>query len=270
MKKCLLCLFVAGSIHVQAQPGSKEEVLYNADIIGLSRDGLSKDIVKAKIQHTKTAFNLSGDSLLSLKKAGIGDDIILAMMSKGTPPAAHPAEKTFNLPPGFYYEAEGKLNPLEQGFLLYKPDKGIGGAVKKMAGAFVPLRIHAEAAHPTAAVHVTEESPVYYYICDSLLASNDPKSPGDFLLVKMSPKDGNREVSFKKPVLPPTASKTEATIQITGDQNIPFAFKRVSATVYEIKCRALLPPGEYGFMLSHLSAYTGHSYPIFDFGYSKK
>jgi len=270
MKKGLLCFLLAGSIQLPAQPVVKEEVLCNADIISLSKDGLSKEIVKAKIQHTKTAFNLSGDSLISLKKAGVGDDVILAMMAKVAPAAPHPADKTSGLPPGFYYQNGGQLSPLEQGMLVGKPDKGIGGLMKKVASALVPMATHAETAHDTAAVHVTEASPVYYYICDSLLATSDPKSPGDFFLVKMNPKDGNREVSFKKPVLPPTASKTEATIQMTGDQNIPFAFKRVSATVYEIKCRAVLTPGEYCFMLSHVSAYAGHSYPIFDFGYRKK
>jgi len=54
--------------------------LTNADVIKLKEAGFSDDLVVDKITNTPAAFNLELDDLIALRKAGISDLVIQAMM----------------------------------------------------------------------------------------------------------------------------------------------------------------------------------------------
>ena len=62
-----------------AQP----EILTNATIITMKKMHLSNSIVKNKINTTQCNFNTDVQSLSDLKSAGVDDDVIEAMMTKG-------------------------------------------------------------------------------------------------------------------------------------------------------------------------------------------
>jgi hypothetical protein len=92
----ILILLVA--IGVAAQ----KEVLSNAEIIEMTRAGLPESVIITKIKGSEGRFDVSVASLIEMKKAGVGNDVINALLqSKPAPPekaagetaAADPAKR---------------------------------------------------------------------------------------------------------------------------------------------------------------------------------
>jgi hypothetical protein len=71
-----LCLTVA---HAQ-------QVLHNDDIIKMHSAGLSNEIITSTINSQPGVYSTSIDDLIALKKAGIDDKIVKAMIEKNNPP----------------------------------------------------------------------------------------------------------------------------------------------------------------------------------------
>ena len=74
----LLSVFVMfGEISAQAV-----EILTNADVVSMAQSNLGEDLIVAKIKESKSAFDVSVIGLVNLKKSGVSDEIIRAMMEK--------------------------------------------------------------------------------------------------------------------------------------------------------------------------------------------
>lgn len=73
----LVCIFgFAAAVFAQS------EILTNADVVLMTRSELGKDLIVEKINESKGAFDLSVEGLVNLKKSGVNDEIITAMMEK--------------------------------------------------------------------------------------------------------------------------------------------------------------------------------------------
>jgi hypothetical protein len=59
------------------------EILTNAKIIGMTKAGLSSDIILVKIKTSVDRFDVSSDALIEMKKAGVADDVITAVVDIG-------------------------------------------------------------------------------------------------------------------------------------------------------------------------------------------
>jgi hypothetical protein len=98
LRKALLAVLVIVNLAVSlaAEERKVEKALTNADVIELANAKLGDDIVVAKIQQApKEELDVSTDSLLALKKAGVGNAVVDAMIkrvsargSKGDPAQA--------------------------------------------------------------------------------------------------------------------------------------------------------------------------------------
>jgi hypothetical protein len=276
MKLGLLCASLAWSTLLLAQTG-KEEVLDNAEVVTLIKLGLSKEIVKAKIQSDKTNFNLSGDSLAGLKRAGVGDDVILAMMAKAKPAApgsspalgssdSRPVDKAPALAPGWYIRNGAGFDRIEPSMLRTVPAKGAWGTLKKGLGVLVPLGIHAELQGDSAKTALPKTC-IIIFVPDSFPTPTEPKTPTEFLLVRLDQSAGTRAINFQRPVVAPNAAIKDPNIKLKEGKTIVFASRRLPDGMYEIKCP--LPPGQYCLMLARSSYYTGHAFPVIDFGAPK-
>jgi tetratricopeptide (TPR) repeat protein len=82
----LLLLLVAG--------GSRS--LTNTDIESLASAGISADVIQAKIATSECAFDTSTEALVQLKKAGVPNSVLAAMVSRDARPA--PAAATMPTP----------------------------------------------------------------------------------------------------------------------------------------------------------------------------
>lgn len=79
-KLFIFALSVAITLSAFSMVSAQEETLTNDDIISLTRAGLSSSVVIGKIRSSKSNFDLSTDALIKLKGAGVGDDIVGAML----------------------------------------------------------------------------------------------------------------------------------------------------------------------------------------------
>ena len=81
-----LVLVLAVSLSLPGAISIAQEVLTNDSVIQMVKGGLPAAVVIAKIKSTPSKFDLRTDSLVSLKKAGVTDEILEAMVSAGAPP----------------------------------------------------------------------------------------------------------------------------------------------------------------------------------------
>lgn len=81
MTRTILAVFASSIVLALAVPAA-DEVLTNALIIELTSAGLSAETVLAKIQASRCEFDLSSSALVDLKKKGVADSVIRAMLDK--------------------------------------------------------------------------------------------------------------------------------------------------------------------------------------------
>lgn len=86
LRTLLLLVFVAGFL----APGTEAaEVLTNDAIVSMVKAGLGEELILSKIKTSTGQYDLTTNALIKLKTAGVSDKIIQAMM--GVPSAAGPA-----------------------------------------------------------------------------------------------------------------------------------------------------------------------------------
>ena len=119
-------LFLTALLIGQEQASLKQRPgqLAVEDVATLVEAGLGEDVIIEKLRQNATAFDLSVDQLLELKKAGVTSEIIKAMMNPaagtgGTAGSASTGAKDPNWPQeipeelGIYTKVDGKVTQLE-------------------------------------------------------------------------------------------------------------------------------------------------------------
>ena len=81
-----------------AAMASPPEVLTNASVIRLVQAGLAEPVIIAKIHASTPAFDLSTDSLIALKAAGVPDNVMATMLATTAAPPV-PAAAPSPFPP---------------------------------------------------------------------------------------------------------------------------------------------------------------------------
>jgi hypothetical protein len=79
MKSILTLLFLLIFVSTGA---AQSETLTNAEIVEMTRAGLGKQIILQKINSADANFDISAKALIELKKAGVEEEIIQAVMEK--------------------------------------------------------------------------------------------------------------------------------------------------------------------------------------------
>ncbi len=87
---CLILLFI-GILLPSGSYAQTNDVVTNQTITQLSKAGIGKQIIFAKIDNSVCNFDVSTDGLIALKRDGVPDDIVAAMIAKGNPAAQAPA-----------------------------------------------------------------------------------------------------------------------------------------------------------------------------------
>ncbi len=84
--KYFFLLFLITGLTANAQ--TKPEVLTNKNVIDLYKAGLSNNLIISKIENSNAKFDVSTTGLIALKKESVPEDIIQAMVDKGSPDAS--------------------------------------------------------------------------------------------------------------------------------------------------------------------------------------
>src|SRR5215510_6109342 len=67
-----------------------QTALNNDAIVKMVKAGLAEDVILNMINTQPAQFSVTADSMIALKKEGVSDKVIAAMLSKGQPAAAAP------------------------------------------------------------------------------------------------------------------------------------------------------------------------------------
>lgn len=262
-----------------------QEVITNDEVVSLVKAGLSKQIVINKIRASKTNFDLSTDSLIKLKQAGVDDDIVNAMLEaksgKTMPTTATSSGSTVsNGDPndplathdfGIYmFEEKDGNRKMTQLLPNVSAQNRTGGGFTAAVTPFGLGKTKTKANLPgtTATLQVQNSRPVFYFYLDTKngglnTASGVPSNPNEFALVKFNIRSDNREVTIAK------QNAYGGKGGLSDEYVMPVTVENLGNGIFKVTPTKDLKNGEYGFMLlnsgnSNTGAAVGSKF--FDFG----
>lgn len=253
---------------------AQTETLTNKTIVQLQKIGLSKDLIQMKIQTSACEFDLSTDGLISLKKAGVYDEVIAAMFAKGTdatPVQTLNKATASNLGSGLYwYDPQTKeYSELEPSVLTNAKTGGFGETVKRvMISGLINAKTRASLSGSQAALTINNKSPAFVFVFDTSVKSGlnnnntffgSVQSPNEFFLVKLAVVKNTREVVVGK------SNNVSSDTGIDDALKVTFTAKKVQNGIYEVTPRSSLIPGEYCFMFAAASTSQGMTHKVYDF-----
>lgn len=278
---CLL--FAAFFITANSVIYAQDEVMTNNEVISLAKAGLNSSIIVNKIRTSKSNFDLSTDSLITLKKAGVSDEIVTAMLEAKSGKAM-PANSA-NAAAATTGDPNDPMSPHGLGIYLYEESNGVKkmtqlapnvSAQNRTGGLFTSsmtygigkVKTKANLPGTTAALQIKESQPVFYFYLDNKsgglgTTSGIPSTPNEFALVRFNIRSDNREVTIAK------SNAFGAKGGLSDEYVVDYTAEDLGNGIYKITPKTSLKNGEYGFYLlnsgnSNASAAVGAKF--FDFG----
>lgn len=273
------CFFAVSNAFAQ------EETMTNDEVITLAKAGLNPTIIVNKISTSKTDFDLSTDSLIELKKAGVTDAIINAMLQ-----AKSGKKMGMNTVAGNDTAAKGDPNdpmsPHGYGIYLYQEKNG----EKKMSqllpnvsaqnrtggnftAAITPFglgkkKIKANLPGRNADMQIDDTTPVFYFYLDTSsgglnTSSGIPATPNEFALIVFNQRSDNREITVGK------SNEWSSKGGLSDESVISFEAEDMGNGIFKITPSSELKKGEYAFFLlnsGNSNASTAIGSKFFDFG----
>ena len=282
----LLTFSLCVGLHITA--AAQEEVITNEEVISLAKAGLASSVIIGKIKTSKTNFDLSTDSLIKLKQAGVTDETVGAMLEAKTGKSVS-TDSTPNSAGAAAVGALGDVNdPMAKhnyGVYLYEEKDGqkkmtlvkpTVSAQNRTGGMFTSsltygiskVKIKTNLPGRNAALQIMNTTPVFYFYLDVTsgglnTSSGVPSDPKEFTLIRFNQRSDNREVTIGK------ANVFGAKGGLSDEYVVEFKTEDLGNGTFKITPAAPLTKGEYGFYLvnsgnSNTSAGVGAKF--FDFG----
>jgi len=254
-----------------------QEVLSNESVISMVRAGLSETIILAKVKSSAAKFDVRTDSLVALKRAGVTDRVIEAMVSHpGQAAAAAPAPAapapaapatSAAATPGVAAPPSLTATPTGQAMAALKERDVVYQLVGQRYVELQPQLIEIQTNHAfftyksevvisgkKATFRTGEKQPVFY----------TPYSHTEALLVKLKQGDSHddRNLKMGSGAFMPFGGTTRHGVR--QEDRIDVASDRDGRGYYRITPKSPLPAGEYGFVIVGGAAVSTGK--IFDFG----
>ena len=239
-----LALFSATSLTAQ-------EVLTNQSLISMKKAGLSDSIIISKIKSSQTKFDASTQGLIGLKNAGLSDQVIEAVVNAGAAPApAAPAAPAAAAAPAASRESivhlvAGKAVELVPANASMEFSTGFFDSKSELV---LPGR--------KAAYRIADKKPVFY----STWSANDAP------LVRLKPGSDHddRNLKISSGSFAPFGGSVKYGVR-SEDKVDMEASEKDARGLFKLTPKEPLKPGEYGFVLTYGMA-AGASGRVYDFG----
>ena len=220
-------------------------VLTNADVVKMVEAGLPPEVVAASIRQAKDKnFTLTPDALIELKKKGVSDLVIAAMLN----PVASPPTGVFPNRPaavpsvnsndpaqphamGIYLDAGEGANPrlVQLTEATVTGQSASGGFAKAFTGGLTKMKANYQVRDARAEHRTANPTPTFYaYGVD----------PRDYALLRMKIKARDKEREFTGLILGLTGNRAPK-----GD--IEIDTEKVADGIYRVTPAMPLQPGEY-------------------------
>ena len=236
------------------------------DVVKLVQAGLSEDLIIATIQRNGRPFDLSTDEILNLKKAGVSDRILKAMIEpQAHVPSTQGETPALKVPPAtggpsgipdevgvYWVGSDGVLHRIE-GIAVSNMRTG-STLASGMTLGIKRARINAQLRGTRAQLRVKDRQPQFYFYLP------EDASIGDYLLLRLAQRKDVRQIEIGERTL----WKVQAGVDHAKE--IDFTYNRVKNRLYLLHPNGELDRGEYGFYIAsgvELKKATGR---IYDFG----
>lgn len=241
-----------------ATPGFAQEVLTNQLVVDMLKAGLSERVVVAKIRTSPTNFDTGTDALIALKKNGVPEKVIEAMMSPTAAPSAAPAPPA-GAPPAASVAAvpPAAMAPARPTVFHVVAGKEVELMVN---GIEIQTNRARYAGRSTEAVIAGNKSK--YRTQDRQPTFVLTAAPNEMPLVRLDPGKNDRNLKIGSGSSAPYAGGSTRR-GIRNEDLIDIDVERDSRGFYRVRPRAPLAPGEYGFAASRGGTQVSG---IYDFG----
>jgi hypothetical protein len=269
----LMLLFVAAMAFAQ-------ETMSNDEVVSLTKAGLSPMIIIGKIRTSSPGFDLSTDSLIALKQAGVSEEVLAAMLEaksgkpvKATPveaPAADTSDPMVKRNYGIYlYELIKGRRVMTQLRPVVSAQNRTGGVfTNSITYGITKIKQKANLPNRNAEMQIPRTRPIFYFYLDATTgglntSSGIPSDPNEFMLVRFNQRSDNREVTIAK------QNAFGGKGGLSDEYVVPFDSEDLGNGIFRVTPRTELKKGEYAFYLvnsgnSNASAAIGAKF--FDFG----
>lgn len=257
----VLLVAVPGALFVESAPQpAAQTAMTNVDVVKMVEAGLSQEIIVASVRQAPAKnFTLTPEALIELKRKGVPDPVIAAML--GSPPVA--ASATLATPPAAMTDPNDPMQPHPDGIYL---DMGEGASPRLLqlteasvrgrsvsgawgsafTGGLTRMKYNYQVRSPRSERRTTSPTPAFYAY---------GVEPADYALLKMKIKAKDKEREFTGMVMGFTGSRAPK-----GDVEI--VTEKVAEGIYRLKPAVPLQPGEYCFAY----ATQGVALAALDFG----
>ncbi|HYM95075.1 MAG TPA: hypothetical protein VET23_13100, partial [Chitinophagaceae bacterium] len=202
--KFFLTLLIFVSTNFSFAQINTPEIVNNKTIIQLQKAGLSKAVIISKINSSVCSFDLSTDQLIGLKKAGIADEVIDAMLKKSSSSSAGNNENTNIkadsvkvLPSGIYYCKGQPCELVELEPSVYSQAKSGSGILTALTYGIAKTKQKATLSGAKANLQIEDSLPYFYFYFDRAQGGNlnnssnimwfsTATSPNEFILVNFT------------------------------------------------------------------------------------
>ncbi len=249
MKQLLLALLISTSLLAQAQ---SDEILTNANVVELYKDGFGESLVIAKIKSSKNNFDVSLSGLKQLRSDSIPQTIIETMLgyAEKNKAQAQPDPNALPIPPFantpmWLDTSTGELKAFERRVVNHKEKSG-AAAVPVIGVIFSGGESYISISDVSSPVifEASRLPRIFIKVSQNL----DPSATVSLYNYSINYKKNQRELITSK------SREGIATSNSGGSlTNIITDFKQITPGVYEITPTAPLLEGEYGFSNSSLS-----------------
>ena len=250
----VLVLVAAVSLSLPGATSLAQEVLTNDSVVQMVKAGLPEAIVIAKIKGTATKFDLKTDSLVNLKKAGVSDKVLEAMVAAGSVTAA----PTTAMPaPPAPAVAAGSIKNQDVIYQL------VGEKYVELFATSANLETNMAFFQSKSEV-VLEGKKARYRISDKQPVFLSTYSSTDAPLVRLKQGDchDDRNLKIGSGAFMPFGGTQKMGVR--NEDKIPINIERDARGFYKVTPASPLPPGEYGFILA--TGFGAGSGKIYDFG----
>ena len=236
-RTCLASAFLAFAVTLCAA----QQVMDNAAVIKLSSSGLSEDLIVQTITASNGHYDTSTDALIALKKAGVTDKEVGAMLTKNANPnGSAPAVVAANgstLPPGvdevgvYYKDKSGAWVEFSPEIVNYK-----SGGVLKHSFSYGIVKEDKNGHVPGKSAKLVLSHPV-----DILIYAPEGTAPNEYQLLLLRQNSDNRE--FR--------SETGGVVHSSGGaerDRKDFTSTKIGPRLYTFSLGPEFKPGEYGVL----------------------
>jgi hypothetical protein len=238
------------------------QVFDNHSVMSLHDAGLGEAAIVTKINSLPCAYDVSVDGLISLKKAGLSDGVIAAMVSRCTASSRaqgldnNSADPMVKHAPGIYL-AQDWVAPAK--LLLVRPATGSGNRTTGNGSLLFPLKNMLVIPQLESQNRVLSSRPTFYFyfnVADHNVSdfgmeqSMAAQSPSEFSLVRFRTRGSSREIEVGRMS---AYFSIDLRKGVNAKDTTAFSATEIGDGIFKVSASTDLAPGQYAFVFSRES-----------------